>query len=92
MRRILLALLCLAILFSTIPANSQQASSAAKSAVAQKPSTANIAAARTAHQVWVNLDTGIYHKSGRWYGKTKNGKFMSEADAKKAGYKASKRQ
>ena len=49
---------------------------------------AQIAAAKANHQVWVNLDSGKYHKSGRWYGKTKNGKFMSEADAKAAGYKA----
>ncbi len=41
--------------------------------------------------VWVNLDSGIYHKEGtRWYGKTKNGKFMNEGDAIKAGYRSSK--
>jgi len=43
--------------------------------------------------VWVNLDTGIYHYSGsRYYGKTKNGKYMSEAEAMKAGYHAAKRE
>jgi hypothetical protein len=52
---------------------------------------AQIAAAKANHQVWVNLDSGKYHKGGRWYGKTKNGKFMSEADAKAAGYKAAGR-
>ncbi len=41
--------------------------------------------------VWVNLDSGVYHREGdRWYGKTKHGKFMTEADAQKAGYRASK--
>jgi hypothetical protein len=41
--------------------------------------------------VWVNLDSGVYHKEGtRWYGKTKNGKFMNEADAIKAGYRSAK--
>jgi hypothetical protein len=55
------------------------------------PSDSEIAAAKAAHKVWVNLDSGVYHKGGRWYGKTKNGKFMSEADAKKAGYKAAHR-
>ena len=30
------------------------------------------------------------HKGGRWYGKTKNGKFMTEADAVKAGYREAK--
>jgi hypothetical protein len=50
-----------------------------------------IASAKSSGQVWVNLDSGVYHKGGRWYGKTKNGKFMSEADAKAAGYKASEK-
>jgi DNA uptake protein ComE-like DNA-binding protein len=41
--------------------------------------------------VWVNTDSGVYHKEGsRYYGKTKNGKYMSEADALKAGYRPAK--
>lgn len=41
--------------------------------------------------VWVNTATGVYHFEGdRWYGKTKEGKFMTEAEAQKAGYRASK--
>jgi hypothetical protein len=40
--------------------------------------------------VWVT-DSGVYHKDGcRYYGKTKQGKYMTEADAQKAGYKRSK--
>jgi hypothetical protein len=54
------------------------------------PSAQDIAAAKAAGKVWVNTETGVYHKSGRWYGKTKQGKFMTEADAKAAGYKAAK--
>ena len=38
--------------------------------------------------VWVNTDSGVYHHEGdQWYGKTKDGKFMREEEAKKAGYK-----
>jgi len=51
-----------------------------------------VAAAKTNGQVWVNTDTGIYHKGGRWYGKTKQGKFMSEDDAKKAGYRPAEKE
>jgi predicted flap endonuclease-1-like 5' DNA nuclease len=41
--------------------------------------------------VWVNLDSGVYHyPSSRYYGKTKSGKYMSESDAEKAGYHAAK--
>lgn len=42
--------------------------------------------------VWVNTATGIYHKKGaRYYGKTKEGKYMPEDEAVQAGYKRSKR-
>ena len=41
--------------------------------------------------VWVNTETKVYHKQGdRWYGRTKNGKYMVEADAQKAGFRDSK--
>jgi Helix-hairpin-helix motif len=41
--------------------------------------------------VWVNLSSGVYHYSGsQYYGKTKSGKYMPEADAIKAGYRAAK--
>ncbi len=48
-------------------------------------------AAPAAGMVWVNLESKVYHKEGsRWYGKTKSGKYMSESDAIKAGYRAAK--
>src|ERR1039458_5564716 len=40
--------------------------------------------------VWVNTTAKVYHKEGALYGKTKHGKFMTEEDAKQAGYKAAK--
>lgn len=41
--------------------------------------------------VWVNTasEDKIYHVEGsRWYGKTAEGKWMTEADAKRDGYRA----
>jgi DNA uptake protein ComE-like DNA-binding protein len=41
--------------------------------------------------VWVNLDTKVFHREGdRYYGNTKRGKYMTEADALKAGYREAK--
>jgi hypothetical protein len=58
---------------------------------AQPPTGPLVAQASEDHQVLVNTATGIYHYPGRrWYGKTKQGKFMSEANAKAAGYRSSK--
>ncbi len=41
--------------------------------------------------VWVNTESHVYHKEGsRFYGKTKQGKYVSETDAMKEGDRASK--
>jgi competence protein ComEA len=85
------------------PPSNPSASSAAPAAPAQAASASPAAAPSAAKSepqaqpspgsgmVWVNLDSGVYHKEGtRYYGKTKNGKYMSEPDALKAGYRAAK--
>ncbi len=59
-------------------------------APAAAPTAQEIADAKSKGMVWVNLGTGIYHKEGEFFGKTKKGKFMTEADATKAGYRAAK--
>jgi hypothetical protein len=53
-------------------------------------SAADIQSAKADGKVWVNTESGVYHKSGKWFGATKQGKFMTEQDAMKAGYRAAK--
>jgi DNA uptake protein ComE-like DNA-binding protein len=51
-----------------------------------------LTAAPAKGMVWVNLISKKYHQEGgQWYGKTKAGEYMTEADAIKAGYRAAKR-
>lgn len=65
---------------------------ASTSAPASKTAAKQAAPANASGMVWVNTDSGVYHKPGtRWYGKTKQGKYMTEADAIKAGYKAAQK-
>jgi len=64
------------------PAAAAPAKTAAPAAAQQPP---------VKGMVWVNLDTKVFHREGdRYYGTTKNGKFMTEADAVKAGYREAK--
>jgi hypothetical protein len=57
---------------------------AAKPAPTAMPTTA--AAGGGAGKVWVNSKSKVYHCSGsKWYGMTKKGEYMTEAEAKTKG-------
>ena len=59
---------------------------AASGTVAPPPAPSTIAPGGGAGRVWVNTTSKVYHCMGdRWYGKTKHGEYMSEAQAKAAG-------
>ena len=68
---------------AAVPARSVSPSTPAATTPVQQPTEKGM--------VWVNTGTKVYHREGdRWYGKTKQGKYMTEADAIAAGYHASK--
>jgi DNA uptake protein ComE-like DNA-binding protein len=80
------------------PAASEPApASASKPSAASKSSPSIAAVSESAGpppvkgMVWVNTETKVFHREGdKWYGNTKHGKYMNEADAVKAGYRESK--
>uniref|UniRef100_Q01WY4 Helix-hairpin-helix motif protein n=1 Tax=Solibacter usitatus (strain Ellin6076) TaxID=234267 RepID=Q01WY4_SOLUE len=75
-----------------VPSGSANRANRSAEPPAASVSEAEIQAAKAGGMVWVNTDSGVYHKGGRWYGATKQGKFMSERDAIRAGYRAAKRE
>ena len=58
--------------------------------IAPAPTAQEIADAKANGMVWVNTTAKVYHKDGQFYGTTKHGKFMTEDEAKQAGFKAAK--
>jgi competence protein ComEA len=76
------------------PATTPAVAPAQPSAAAAPAAPTGATAARTPPakgMVWVNTKSKVFHREGdRWYGNTKEGKFMTEADAIAAGYREAK--
>jgi hypothetical protein len=77
---------------STSPAQGTGVTTSRKTSTTSLGNTASSPAAAPgggAGQVWANDSSKVYHCSGdKWYGKTKHGEYMSEADAKAKGFHA----
>ena len=70
---------------------SQSSSSSSSSSAMPQSDKPAAAPPSGSGMVWANPDTKIYHREGdHWYGKTKHGQYMTEADAQKAGYRPAK--
>jgi hypothetical protein len=74
----------------TLPAFQSKSATKATAPAAGAPSDKDIADAQAKGLVWVNTNSKVYHKDGQFYGKTKQGKFMTEAGAQKEGYREAK--
>jgi DNA uptake protein ComE-like DNA-binding protein len=73
------------------PAAKEERKSSTSAAAGKSEPSVAYQAPPSKGMVWVNLETKVYHREGdRWYGRTKRGKYMSEADANRQGYRLSK--
>ena len=91
MKRLFLCALVIIALVVVLPAFAAQGKGGeAKKDTAKTEKKAEPSTPPQKGMVWVNTASPdkVYHKEGtRWYGKTKEGKWMTEDDARKAGYR-----
>jgi hypothetical protein len=67
-------------------ASKAEAQQALATAQPTKTSLPDTAAGNPNVRVWVNTNSGVYHCPGtRWYGATKQGGYMTQREAQKAG-------
>ena len=77
-----------AALFCLSPAQSQPPPSTVSAGIISEQATRPEAPGGGHGQVWVNTQAGVYHREGSpFYGTTPQGRYMTEQDAKQAGYK-----
>ncbi len=75
---------------ATAAAAAPAATTAKTKTMPPDPSKMTAAPGGGAGKVWANEETQVYHCMGdRYYGKTKKGEYMTEADAKAKGMRAS---
>ena len=76
---------------ASAPAPASRPAASAKPASPSEPAASTAGPPPQKGMVWVNTETKVFHREGdKWYGNTKHGKYMTEADALKAGYRESK--
>ncbi len=81
--KLLHRLITLAALFLLLGGTAARINSAASN-----PASAPTQTEKKEVKVWANTKSGVYHCPGtRWYGATKQGKYMGECEAIKDGYR-----
>ena len=86
-RPLLILVLCLPLLAQTRQIQATQ-HAAAHVPVTAVTSTAQTDQGNPEVRVWVNTASGVYHCPGsRWYGNTKRGEYMTQAEAQKKHYR-----